>query len=183
MKESLRKQAQAARNILGPKERREKSREIGNRLFGLPEFRTSSRIAFFASFGSEVETAPMIRLALAEGKHVVLPRVTGQALLFFEIHDFDRDVAPGTWGIPEPVGIDPVDLDSIDLMIVPGLAFDLSGNRLGYGAGYYDRVLGLFKGMSMGLAFEVQIMANIPVAVYDVPIKKIVTDKRVIGIR
>jgi 5-formyltetrahydrofolate cyclo-ligase len=180
LKESLRKQATKARDGLTREERQTKSREIERRLFRLPEFIASSTIMFFASFRSEVDTAPMIRRALAEGKRVVLPKVKGEDLALFEIKEFDKDVSAGAWGIPEPHEKDPITPDAVNLIIVPGLAFDERGNRLGYGAGFYDRILRSYKGATAALAFEVQMAPRVPVSVHDFPIKKIVTEKRVI---
>ncbi len=163
-----------------PGQRAAKSREIEERLFSLPEFKTAHAVMFFASFRSEVETGPMIRRALASGKRVVLPKVTGDDLALFEISDLDRDVAPGSWEIPEPVSGTPASLDTIDLIVVPGAVFDERGNRLGYGAGFYDKLLASYHGSAVALAFELQLAADVPVSAHDVPVGKIVTEKRVI---
>jgi 5-formyltetrahydrofolate cyclo-ligase len=125
----------------------------------------------------------MVRRALTEGKRVVLPRVRGRELALFGITDFDRDVAPGAWGIPEPATGDPVGREQIDLIIVPGAAFDASGNRLGYGAGFYDKLLEGFGGRIVALAFELQIVPAAPRDAHDVPMQKIVTEKRVLETR
>ena len=170
----------AARDNMPPDERKAKSREIEERLFSLPEFRQAHTVMFFASFRSEVETHEMIRRALAEGKRVVLPKVKGGELGLFEIKDFDKEVSPGAWGIPEPHEFRPTKTDEVDLIVVPGAAFDAHGNRLGYGAGFYDKLLSTYKGMIGALAFELQIVPNIPADSHDVPVKKIVTEKRVI---
>lgn len=122
----------------------------------------------------------MIRLALTQGKRVVLPKVRGTVLELLEVRDFDGDVAPGAWGIPEPQGTSPVALDDIDLVIVPGAGFDERGNRIGYGAGFYDKLLPSFAGTTVALAFESQIVPKVPSDVHDVPVRKIVTEKRVI---
>jgi len=180
LKTSLRKQAAEARDRLPSEVRKFKSSEIEQRLCMLPEFHAAGVIMFFASFRSEVETGPMIRHALASDKRVVLPRVKGRQLALFEITDFDKDVSPGAWGIPEPVESRPVSLSDIDLIITPGAAFDESGNRLGYGAGFYDRILPSFPGMTIALAFEVQIVPQVPTDKHDIPVMRIVTEKRVI---
>ena len=176
----MRKQATDARDSLSQQERQARSREIGNRLFRLPEYTSSSAIMFFASFRSEVDTVPMIRQALAEGKKIVLPKVQGKEIALFEIKDFDKDVSPGTWGILEPHEKNPATLDAVDLIIVPGLAFDERCNRLGHGAGFYDRLLSQYKGPTVAIAFEVQIVLQVPVTARDVPVSKIVTEKRII---
>ena len=122
----------------------------------------------------------MIRRALAEGKRVVLPRVKGKELELLEIENFDRDAAPGAWGILEPEGGKPAQLKDIGLIIMPGAAFDDRGNRIGYGAGFYDKLLPLYTGRTVALAFELQIVSTVPAASHDIPVHKIVTEKRVI---
>ncbi len=181
MKKSLRKKVLADRDRMSPSERTTKSREIEERLFSLPEFTSARAVLFFASFRSEVETGPMIRRALASGKRVILPKVRGKELELFAIKNLDKDVSPGAWGIPEPRESAPVRLSEIDAIIVPGAAFDEHGNRLGYGAGFYDKLLSAFTKPTVALAFEEQIVSEVPAASHDIPIKKIVTEKRVIG--
>jgi 5-formyltetrahydrofolate cyclo-ligase len=180
VKIEIRKQALAARDAMPLDERKAKSREIEERLFSLDEFISARIVMFFASFQSEVDTIPMIRRALTTGKRVVLPKVVGWDLALFEIKDLEQDISPGTWGIPEPRESHAVGLDEIDLILVPGGAFDEHGNRLGYGAGFYDKLLATFKKMTVAPAFEAQIVSRIPMDPHDIPVKKIVTEKRVI---
>jgi 5-formyltetrahydrofolate cyclo-ligase len=180
VKDKLRKKILDARFALTPEARRAKSREIEQLLFGLPEFKKASLVMFYASFQSEVETHGMIRRALAEGKHVVLPRVKGKELELLEITNFDRDVSPGAWGIPEPDQGKPAAVRDIGLIVVPGAVFDESGNRVGYGAGFYDKLLAQYEGATAALAFELQIVPQAPADAHDVPMKKIVTETRVI---
>lgn len=167
---------------MSPEQRENFSREIEKKLFLLPEFREASAVLFFASFRSEISTLPMIRHALEAGKRVILPKVKGNELALFEITDFDSDTAAGAWGIPEPLEANPVTIGDVDLLIVPGLAFDESGNRLGYGAGFYDRMLPSYKKKTVALAFELQMVPKIPVSPHDIPIQKIVTEKRIVAI-
>jgi 5-formyltetrahydrofolate cyclo-ligase len=180
LKKVLRKQVLESRSNLSFEERKRKSREVGQRLFSLPEFHEAKTILFFASFRSEVETGDMIRRALRMGKRVVLPKVKGKELALFRITDFDKDVAPGAWDIPEPAKGTPSELQDIDLIIVPGAAFDEQGNRLGYGAGFYDKLLSDYRKTTIALAFEVQIVPAVPADEHDIPIQKIVTEKRII---
>ncbi len=183
LKKSLRQQILDARFRLSPEERKAKSREIEKKLFSLPEFSAATAVMFYASFRSEVETHGMIRRALTEGKRIILPKVKGKELVLFEIRDFDQEAAPGAWGIPEPYYGNPVSLEGVELIIVPGAVFDERGNRLGYGAGFYDRLLASSKGMTAALAFELQIVPQVPVGPHDVPVKKIVTEKRIIEVK
>ena len=180
VKKELRKQALAARFDLPIEERLAKSSRIERLLFALPEFRAARTVMFYASFRTEVETGPMIRRAIDEGKRVVLPKVKGKELALYAIRDFDQDVAPGAWDIPEPVNGKPVDVRSVDIINMPGAVFDEGGNRLGYGAGFYDRLLADYHGATVALAFELQIVPEVPAAQHDVPVKRIVTEKRVI---
>jgi len=163
-----------------PGQRTAKSREVEERLFSLPEFKAANVVMFFASFRSEVDTEPMIRRALTFGKRVILPKVQGAGLALFEIANIDKDVSPGAWGIPEPHETRPVRLDEIELIIVPGAAFDCRGNRLGYGAGFYDKLLAAFRKTTVALAFEAQIVPQVPADLHDIPVKKIITERRVI---
>lgn len=183
MKNKIRKRVLDARYTLPPDERRAKSAEIEAKLFSLPEYRAARLILFYASFQSEVETHRMIRRALAEGKRVALPKVKGKELELIEIRCFDSDVAPGAWGIPEPEQGVPARLAEIGLIVVPGAAFDEQGNRIGYGAGFYDKLLPFYQGKTVALAYELQIVASAPADAHDVPMQKIVTEKRVIQTR
>lgn len=180
LKKALRQEALEKRFRLPAAERKAKSREIEKKLFTLPDFQAARTIMFYASFRSEVETHDMVRRALAEGKRVVLPKIKGKDLALFEIRDFDSDVQPGQWDIPEPSGGKPFAPEEIGLIVVPGAAFDERGNRLGYGAGFYDKLLKEYKGATAALAFELQIVPSVPADQHDVPVKKIVTEKRII---
>lgn len=182
LKDKIRKQVLAARSRLSPDERRSKSGEIERRLFGLPEFRTKAPVLFFASFQSEVETHFMVRRALAEGRRVALPKVQGRSLALLEIRNFDAEVSPGAWGIPEPDLGEPVGPADLGLIIVPGAVFDEQGNRIGYGAGFYDRLLASYGGPTVALAFELQVVPAVPAEPHDVPVQKIVTEKRIIEV-
>ncbi len=180
MKDKLSKKILDARFALTPEVRRVKSREIEQKLFGLPEFRAAVMVMFYASFQSEVETHGMIRRALAEGKQVVLPKVKGKELELLEVTNFDQDVSPGAWGIPEPDQGTRVNVQDIGLIVVPGAVFDERGNRVGYGAGFYDKLLAQYSGATAALAFELQVVPQAPAHAHDVPMKKIVTEKRII---
>lgn len=183
LKKALRQEVLERRFGLSSGERTAKSREIEKRLFSLPEFQASGRVLFYASFRSEVETHDMIRRALSEHKRVVLPKVKGNELALFEIRDFDRDVKPGKWDIPEPAAGKSIRPNEIAFIVVPGAAFDEQGNRLGYGAGFYDKMLKEYKGAAAALAFEIQIVTGVPSDPHDVRIRKIVTEKRIIEVK
>lgn len=185
-KKLLRKRILKKRDALSPEERREKSRAAGKRLFSLAEFQASSTILFFASFRSEMETLEMIEKSLSMNKRVGAPRTDARLkrlLLFFISHPAE-DLLPGCWGIPEPrEGCEPLSPKRVDLAVVPGAAFDRRGRRIGYGGGYYDRLLRelRFEAVTVGLAFSFQVLPEVPIdPEWDMPVKLIVTDEEVI---
>lgn len=136
----------------------------------------------------EWDASLVARAALATGRMVVLPRVDAPArmLALHRIDDLARDVAPGRHGIPEPrPECEPIAPDAIDWVLVPGVAFDTLGHRLGYGGGYYDRLLPLLApgAARVAGAFELQIVDAVPHAAHDLPVDAIVTESRQIGVR
>lgn len=187
----LRKLILEKRRALPDKGRREKSLAIQQRFFLLDEFRQGRVIHLFLSFRGEVMTDGIVKEALALGKQVVVPVVVGgsEGMNLSEIRQYPDEVEAGAYGIPEPKKkfIRRVDPATVDLFVLPGVAFDVRGGRLGYGAGYYDRILGgtvpsrESKRVSLiALAFELQLVDRIPSSVHDVRVHKIITEERVI---
>ena len=185
MKKEIRNKILKMRDQIPPDIRAEKDLHIGETLFSLPEFLSAKTVLFYASFRSEVETLSLIRESLAMGKRVVLPKVdrANHALTLYEIKDM-KELAPGYMGIPEPDLADErfVGIGDIDIAVIPGAGFDLAGNRLGYGVGYYDNLLsrGSRRIPMIALSYEEQIVGSIPAEKHDVRVTIIVTDKRVI---
>lgn len=144
-----------------------KSRLIQKKLFSRPEFQAATVILFYASFDGEVETFQMIKQATQLNKKIALPMITRGSRNFIPtlIKEIDS-LNEGPYGIKQPVGSteQTVDAADLDLVVVPGLAFDMLRNRLGRGAGYYDRFLaGLPEDTpSLGLAFDFQIVDRLP---------------------
>lgn len=165
--------------------KRMKDSLIKERLFSLPQFNNSRTIFFFATFRSEVDTLPHIDDALKMRKRVILPRVdrSVRELRLYEIMGTE-ELSPGFLGIPEPDV--PFDrergINDVDIIIMPGAAFDHAGNRLGYGGGYYDKLLSrLEKPIPLiAIAYEEQIFSSIPHEAHDIQVHTIVTDKRII---
>ncbi len=158
---------------------------IKEKVFSLPEFLGAGNILFYASFRSEVDTLSLIKEAISMDKMVILPKVDrkNQALILYEIKDLG-ELKAGYMGIPEPSVYEDrlVHLEDVDLIIAPGVAFDYSGNRLGYGGGYYDILLSSMKKKIpiIALAYEEQIVDSIPSELHDVKVDMIITDKRII---
>lgn len=186
-KSRLRQKMRALRDSLSAEDRRERSRGIFQNLDSLPPFRVAELVLFYASFGSEVDTWEMMERSQRCGKRIALPRVEQGSgnLLAFEISDLGGDLRPGYRGIPEPQGTGgrKVKEEELGLIIVPGLVFDRRGYRLGYGKGYYDRFLSHLSRRripSAGLAFDFQVVEELPTSPRDVPLDWIITEERII---
>lgn len=181
-KAELRRRVLARRDALTPAEIADKSRVIINRLYALPAYRQAGRVMFFVSFGSEVATGSAIRQSLHQGKQVMVPKTmeTGGEMVPSLLVDYPGDLAPGRWGIlePTPRAFRPVSPTEIDLVVVPGVAFDSRGNRLGYGGGYYDRFFTLLNpGTTLvALAFSIQVVEKVPVSPWDRKVDYLVTE-------
>jgi len=185
-KRELRRKVIHARDQFTPEIINDKSRHIASRLFGLKEYLQSQVIMFYLSFGSEVETKFMIEDAFARGKQVLVPKTVPdkRELIPSVLLSIEDDLVKGSYGIPEPKAsaIRPQKAASIDLLIIPGVAFSNKGERLGYGGGYYDRFTMLLKKdvNIIAPAFEMQLYRKIPVDSWDCPVDIIVTEKRVL---
>lgn len=148
-------------------------------------FREAGKISLYCSFQNEVLTDEIFEEARILGKEVYYPRVVasgGKGVLeFFRVGNL-AELSPGAYEIPEPPGhAEPVSPDSFDLIVVPGVAFDGQGGRLGFGKGYYDMALSGAGGRKVALAYEFQVLKEqIPVEPHDVTVSAIVTDGRVI---
>jgi 5-formyltetrahydrofolate cyclo-ligase len=161
-KAAIRKLFISKRDNLTSDERREKSLLIANRLLNLDEFKKAKTCLLYASFRSEVITDPLIPLILKEEKRLAFPIIDQKPkrLVLCEIKNGIKDLIPSTYGIKEPKleKARLLSINEIDLFLIPGIAFDLSGTRLGFGGGFYDRLLAKAqKKPIMALAYEIQI--------------------------
>ena len=188
-KKALRKKIISLRDQLLPEEITAKSSLIAAGLYNLQAYRDAGAVMFFITFGTEVDTRPMVEETIKRGKLALAPKALPETreLIPSRVLDWDSDLVPGAYNIPEP-GEDtlrPVKPETIDLLIVPGVAFDLKGNRLGYGGGYYDRFFPLLKKQTplVAMVFDLQILPEIPVDEWDRRVDIIITEKRVIDCR
>ena len=179
MKATIRKKIIETRNRCSDEDIIKNSKKIKTKLFSLKEFKKAKTVMFFVSFGKEVNTHEMIKQAL-NNKTVAVPVVKNNKLLISKIDRFEDLDKLNKYKIPEPSKIKGVDISDIDLVIVPGVAFDCEGYRVGYGKGYYDRFLNDFEKLKIALAFECQIVKVCPKEDHDVIVDKIITEKRVI---
>lgn len=177
-KRLLRKRQKALRDGIPPQLRQAYSRCIADKVLTLAEEVAARTVFVYLSYGSEPETHVLIRELLAWGIRVGVP------VCDTKTHTMDavalnawEDLAPGAYGILEPQGGSVIPPDEIDLILVPGLAFDKEGYRLGYGGGYYDRYLQDFHGVSAGLAFSVCCTDTLPRGTFDLPVSHVLTEE------
>jgi 5-formyltetrahydrofolate cyclo-ligase len=189
-KAKVRKHILCLRESIPADIRKQKDMAIASRLLALPEFIVSKSVLLYASFGSEIDTCNIIEHCLNKGVVVALPRVVREhnRLDIYEIGGI-ADLVPGYRSIPEPLPRPETQkkIDDIDIVIVPGVAFDEACNRIGYGKGYYDKLLGSAAGprnrlkpFFAALAYEEQIVPSIYCGPYDINMDVVITDKRTI---
>lgn len=180
MKNQLKEKILEKRNSLPKEEILEKSRKIKDALFNLEQYKKSKIIMFFVSFNSEANTHDMIKESLGR-KTLVVPKVMEHEIEPSVIIDFDSLIPSGKFGILEPIELMKIAYKNIDLVLVPGIAFDKEGHRIGYGFGYYDKFLRKVpKAVKIGLCFDFQVVDKVPREEHDVPVDFIVTEERVI---
>ncbi len=187
MKASVRRRVLHARDSLESDLRRAKDTKIQEKFLSGDDFLGARNIMLFASFRSEPDTHGLIRKSLTLQKRVILPRVKkeGYALLLYEIKDHG-ELVPGYMDIPEPSVPEERRFDGelLDLIVMPGVAFDREGGRLGYGGGYYDRFIASLdrRPPLVALAYEEQIIDRVPLGDHDIRVDTIITDERVIQV-
>lgn len=179
-KEDIRKRLLKIRRSLSKEEVLQMSRKIRERLFDLPEYRTSKVVMFYISHDNEVDTREMIAESLYTKK--VLVPFTEKENIYPVVIESLNNLNRGAFGILEPRE-KKIHRRKIDMIIVPGVAFDHRGYRIGYGKGFYDRFLKERHGIKIGLAYDFQIVERIPENEGDIPVDKIITEKRVIECR
>lgn len=181
-KAALREKVLRRRDALSDQERASLSRRVIGTVLDLPAYGSSDVVLAYASFGTELQTDKFLRCVLDDGKTLALPRVEGGGLVLYETSILARDLVPGTWGIrePNPERCSPADPDRVDFALIPGVAFDQNGRRLGYGGGFYDRLIGgelPGRALLVSGAFGTQMVDGVPVDPHDAPVDVVVTEK------
>ena len=184
-KRAIRDRVLATREALPARQREAASEKIVGRLIALPSFLAARTIFVTIPFRNEWDSRLLAQRALILGKRLASPRVNPQSrmLSLHRVCDLSIDVAPGYRGIPEPTTLCPaVAIDEIEWVLVPGVAFDIHGRRLGYGGGYYDRLLPLLPRAAPRIAgaFEAQLVDEVPAAPHDLSVDFIVTEARIV---
>lgn len=180
-KRAMRAEVLGRREALGESERKLLSAEITRRIKNLPAYHRSKTILAYSDFGSELETSGFLRSILEDGKVLVLPRILRdeRRLELHAVADLDSDLRPGVWGILEPKRDLPrLGISDVDFVLVPGVAFDENGGRLGHGGGFYDKLLGEAENLPKLIAgaFDAQIVEEVPKEPHDVILDLIVTE-------
>lgn len=179
-KTDIRRQILEKRSSLNKTEVMENSRLIKERLFSLPDFKNAKTLMFYASKDNEVFTHQMIKEALKE-KTVVLPIMDREnmKIVVSKITSFEQ-LKPSALNILEPEQATEIDPATIELVIVPGVAFDMEKNRIGYGSGCYDVFLKTLKAKKIALAYDMQVLKKLPFHSHDVKVDIIITEKQII---
>lgn len=183
-KTALRQQILAKRNALPETERRDYSRRITAAILSSDAYRNAGNILAYQSFGSEFMTDNFIASVFADGKKLALPKINRQErrLELYRVDDLAEQLTTGVWGIlePQPQKCEAADPLRIDFVLTPGLAFTRAGDRLGYGGGFYDRLLATLNPRALRVAatFSLQICDSVPTASYDEPVDLVVTEER-----
>ncbi|MBQ7173671.1 MAG: 5-formyltetrahydrofolate cyclo-ligase [Clostridia bacterium] len=183
-KNELRRSRQKARAELGKKRKKEWDTAILRRILDSPYFKRAKTILLYAPTVGEVNVLPLMRAARDHGKAVAFPKCHPETntIEFFLLAP-DAKLEPGAFGIYEPpAGSGLCKIDETSFCLVPGLAYDKKGNRVGYGKGYYDRFLADFPGVSCGVLYEEFLADEIPTEEWDRPVNLLVTDRRTIGV-
>ena len=186
-KKEMRRGLVARRDALPKEERKRHSQAAGEHALALiRRLRRSNEgpftLALFLSFGSEIDTRPILSGLFAEnaeGTRILLPSLRHSREIVLRPWRKDEPLTPGPFGILEPETREAVSPEAVDLFLLPGVGFDRAGRRLGYGRGYYDRLLARagIGGIRAGLAFSEQVVPEIPSGAGDVPVHYLVTDK------
>jgi len=180
-KQALRARMRAERAALSAGEREAAGRAISGALLGLEAVLHARSVLTFASFGSEIPTTELVEGLHAAGKRVLLPFLAGGAMEAAVVEP-GAPMAASSYGALEPASRSPVDPSTIDVVIAPGLAFDRSGNRLGYGGAYFDRYLQRIRpaAVRIGVGFAFQVVDEVPVAAHDERLDLVVTEAGVL---
>lgn len=181
-KQLLRTTILARRLALSASEQADAGNIIQDTFLAMPEYLAAGSVALYAMVNNEVSTAKVINHALLADKALFLPAVEGDAMIFRRIYGVDELVS-GSFGIMQPgPGCAAADPEEIEQIVVPGVGFDLSGQRVGYGKGYYDRVLHRLEasGRLTAFCYDFQLVDSLKGEKHDVVMDRIITERQVI---
>ncbi len=176
-KRTIRQELLARRNQLEATDCHYLSLQAQRRLIDSDCFKKAQVLALYSPIRNEVQTGLLFDAARVEGKRVCYPRIQSECLEFLEVAS-PQELAPGCFGVAEPQIGKPLPIDAVDLLVVPGVAFDRVGHRLGYGKGFYDRELARVStaAVSVGLCYDFQLCERLPRESHDRPVQFLATD-------
>jgi 5-formyltetrahydrofolate cyclo-ligase len=177
-KSALRQQIRMALEMISPAVRMAESLDLCTRLE--PQLQSAHTILFYAPLPDELDVWPLLEKSL-RSKVCALPAFDAASQIYSarRVMNLQSDIAPGKFGVREPKSTcEEIRLNKFDLVLVPGVAFDLRGNRLGRGQGYYDRLLSETSGVKCGVAYDIQVLENIPAEAHDAKVNFVVTPNR-----
>jgi 5-formyltetrahydrofolate cyclo-ligase len=184
-KVALRKQIRGVLQKISPAARGALSAQIRDRLKEQVIWKNAGSVLFFAPVSNEVDVWPLLEEALNAGKTAALPRFDSadQSYVACRVQNLRSEIVTGEFGIREPAAkCAEIPFSKFDLVLVPGVAFDLRGHRLGRGRGFYDRLLAEVRGAKCGVAFDEQIASEVPVGMLDVQVNFILTATRCVKV-
>ena len=182
-KAQIRQEIESTRRGLQPLWVRDASRKLVERLIALEAWQAAGTVALYKAIAGEIDLEYLFPLCWERNMTVCIP-VYNPASGFYDLAEITPATrcTKGHYGIPEPAEPVPVPSDRVDLMVVPGVAFDTAGHRLGRGGGFYDRLLSGFKGVSVAVAFDFQLYPLIPCESHDMPVDFVVTETKTIKV-
>ncbi len=169
-KKELRRQIRDRKRAMTETEIVEKSEKLGALFAASPLYQSAKTIYGYLPYNQEVRTIPMLEQALKDGKRVAVPKVIGDEMVFIYMDDLSK-VEKGYAGIPEPVANGPAADDPHALVLMPGLAFDPQGHRIGYGGGFYDKFLASEpEHPTLALCYDFQMLPHLQTEAFDIPV-------------
>lgn len=176
-KKALRRAIGQQKRLMTPEDVDRRSQALADELFKTPEYLAAASLYAYLSFNQEVRTAPIIERAWADGKRVAVPKVMGSEMAFIWIDSWEGLAPQGAYGILEPLSDGPVADDETALVLMPGLAFDRAGHRVGYGGGYYDRFLAREPHHPLvALCYDFQLLHHLDTEDHDVPVDWVIAE-------
>ena len=173
-KQELRKAIRARKRAMTEEEIERRSRSLCQKFLESDAYRACRTLYGYLPYNQEVRTVPILAQALADGKQVAVPKVYGDDMKFISLTDLTQ-VSRGYAGIPEPIADEPVAEDETALVLMPGLAFDPKGNRMGYGGGFYDKFLAAEPGHpTLALCYEFQMVEHLETEEFDIPVDTVI---------
>jgi 5-formyltetrahydrofolate cyclo-ligase len=172
-KKELRRQIRDLKRAMTEEQIQEKSHRLGDLFCRSELYRNAKTIYGYLPYNQEVRTVPMLEQALKDGKQVAVPKVYGDEMKFILMEDLSA-VEKGYAGIPEPVADEPVACDEMALVLMPGLAFDPQGHRIGYGGGFYDKFLAKEPNHpTLALCYDFQMLQELETEEFDIPVDQV----------